>query len=243
MVETHIPLFERVKRQFPPTSSATTSATSSPLSITTPAPAVVPPAPVPVPQPKIETVVQADKPKPREASAEHLERPCNHNKWTKLAKKRGKLVLVCLVCDTMWKTFPELHEKCSDFHAGHCERGENCAHPHVYARSARKSTKLAAEKEQQQLQAQQLAAQQAQQQQQQQQQQLQHQLQQQLLRQQVQTQLYPQAQIVFPFQLTPQQLSQIQVYHTIAAPQQHPIAPFPIQATQQANIHSQSPRS
>eukprot|EP01060_Flectonema_neradi_P000293 TRINITY_DN1019_c7_g1_i2.p1 TRINITY_DN1019_c7_g1~~TRINITY_DN1019_c7_g1_i2.p1 ORF type:complete len:242 (+),score=62.07 TRINITY_DN1019_c7_g1_i2:129-854(+) len=229
MVETHIPLFERVMKQFP--ASSTTSEASDPTPETTSAPASVKEV-TPVHLPKAApTVVQVNKPKIREASPEHLERPCNHNKWTKLAKKRGKLVLVCLVCDTMWKTFPELHEKCSSFHAGHCERGENCPHPHVYARSARKSTKLAVEKEQQQQLQIQLAAQrELQQRQAQQQQQLQLGLQRQMLRQQqVHPQLYQQAQVILPFQLAPQQLAQVQV---LVAPQ-HPIEPFPITGTPQ----------
>ena len=72
--------------------------------------------------------------KKREPQDSELKRPCAHNQWTKQAKKRGKLVLRCLVCDTMWKTFPEFHEKCPAFHQGHCEKGDLCEHPHVYAR-------------------------------------------------------------------------------------------------------------
>ena len=68
---------------------------------------------------------------PRESE---VVRPCPHNCWTKQAKKRGKLVLKCSVCSTLWRTYPEFHEKCTSFHYGKCEKGANCEHPHVYAR-------------------------------------------------------------------------------------------------------------
>ncbi|KAJ9470133.1 hypothetical protein DIPPA_32738 [Diplonema papillatum] len=67
-----------------------------------------------------------------------IERPCDHNEWTKQTKKRGKLVLRCLVCNTMWKTYPEFHTKCPDFHTGHCPNGASCVHPHIYARRENK---------------------------------------------------------------------------------------------------------
>ncbi|KAJ9463935.1 hypothetical protein DIPPA_30453 [Diplonema papillatum] len=62
------------------------------------------------------------------------ERPCGHNQWKKQTKKRGKLVLRCSVCSAVWKTRPEVHEKCADFHSGCCKRGDECPHPHIYAR-------------------------------------------------------------------------------------------------------------
>eukprot|EP01064_Diplonema_japonicum_P038579 TRINITY_DN93_c0_g1_i1.p1 TRINITY_DN93_c0_g1~~TRINITY_DN93_c0_g1_i1.p1 ORF type:complete len:215 (+),score=49.49 TRINITY_DN93_c0_g1_i1:70-714(+) len=62
------------------------------------------------------------------------ERPCGHNHWTKQTKKRGKLVLRCDVCQCVWKTRPEAHTKCAAFHAGKCEQGNSCIHPHIYAR-------------------------------------------------------------------------------------------------------------
>eukprot|EP01060_Flectonema_neradi_P000288 TRINITY_DN1019_c3_g1_i1.p1 TRINITY_DN1019_c3_g1~~TRINITY_DN1019_c3_g1_i1.p1 ORF type:complete len:202 (+),score=42.24 TRINITY_DN1019_c3_g1_i1:63-668(+) len=63
-----------------------------------------------------------------------IERPCPHNQWTKQTKKRGKLVLRCNVCQCVWKMKPELHTKCSAFHNGKCLAGDNCVHPHIYAR-------------------------------------------------------------------------------------------------------------
>ncbi|KAJ9459076.1 hypothetical protein DIPPA_18675 [Diplonema papillatum] len=65
---------------------------------------------------------------------QNVERPCPHNQWKKQTKKRGRLVLRCTVCSSVWKTRPELHQKCSSFHAGRCELGDECPHPHIYAR-------------------------------------------------------------------------------------------------------------
>eukprot|EP01059_Diplonema_ambulator_P033756 TRINITY_DN7205_c1_g1_i1.p1 TRINITY_DN7205_c1_g1~~TRINITY_DN7205_c1_g1_i1.p1 ORF type:complete len:237 (+),score=59.43 TRINITY_DN7205_c1_g1_i1:126-836(+) len=78
---------------------------------------------------------KAEKPQvKRVAQKSEMVRPCGHNKWTKQTKKRGKLVLRCLECSVMWKTYPEFHTKCQDFHAGSCPKGDLCEHPHVYAR-------------------------------------------------------------------------------------------------------------
>eukprot|EP01059_Diplonema_ambulator_P029554 TRINITY_DN4911_c0_g2_i1.p1 TRINITY_DN4911_c0_g2~~TRINITY_DN4911_c0_g2_i1.p1 ORF type:complete len:204 (+),score=68.99 TRINITY_DN4911_c0_g2_i1:61-672(+) len=76
------------------------------------------------------------------------ERPCAHNHWTKQTKKRGKLVLRCDVCQCVWKTRPEAHTKCTAFHAGRCDKGDSCPHPHIYARRetaslARRKARLA----------------------------------------------------------------------------------------------------
>ncbi|KAJ9463930.1 hypothetical protein DIPPA_30432 [Diplonema papillatum] len=78
-----------------------------------------------------------------------LHRPCGHNQWKKQTKKRGKLVLRCSICSAVWKTRPEFHQKCANFHAGWCEMGDECPHPHIYARRetaslARRKAKLAA---------------------------------------------------------------------------------------------------
>eukprot|EP01061_Rhynchopus_euleeides_P009851 TRINITY_DN19161_c1_g2_i2.p1 TRINITY_DN19161_c1_g2~~TRINITY_DN19161_c1_g2_i2.p1 ORF type:complete len:342 (+),score=119.53 TRINITY_DN19161_c1_g2_i2:124-1026(+) len=75
---------------------------------------------------------------PRESE---MVRPCTHNNWTKQTKKRGKLVLKCMVCKALWKTYPEFHTKCIDFHNGKCEKGAECEHPHVYARRDAKTKK------------------------------------------------------------------------------------------------------
>eukprot|EP00659_Diplonema_papillatum_P019491 gene19491-30040_t len=79
-----------------------------------------------------------------------LNRPCEHNQWKKQTKKRGKLVLRCSVCSAVWKTRPEIHEKCVDFHSGRCDLGDECPHPHIYARRetaslARRKAKLTAD--------------------------------------------------------------------------------------------------
>eukprot|EP01064_Diplonema_japonicum_P030890 TRINITY_DN5367_c0_g1_i4.p1 TRINITY_DN5367_c0_g1~~TRINITY_DN5367_c0_g1_i4.p1 ORF type:complete len:243 (+),score=28.45 TRINITY_DN5367_c0_g1_i4:30-731(+) len=70
----------------------------------------------------------------RVAQKSEMLRPCKHNQWTKQTKKRGKLVLRCLICSVMWKTYPEFHTKCPLFHSGECPKGQACEHPHVYAR-------------------------------------------------------------------------------------------------------------
>eukprot|EP01059_Diplonema_ambulator_P029553 TRINITY_DN4911_c0_g1_i1.p2 TRINITY_DN4911_c0_g1~~TRINITY_DN4911_c0_g1_i1.p2 ORF type:complete len:181 (+),score=27.74 TRINITY_DN4911_c0_g1_i1:58-600(+) len=70
----------------------------------------------------------------RTAFTSDTERPCAHNHWTKQTKKRGKLVLRCDICQCVWKTRPEAHTKCAAFHAGRCDRGDRCPHPHIYAR-------------------------------------------------------------------------------------------------------------
>ncbi|KAJ9463938.1 hypothetical protein DIPPA_30439 [Diplonema papillatum] len=68
---------------------------------------------------------------PTEATAV---RPCAHNKWKKQTKKRGKLVLRCEVCQAVWKTRPEMHQKCPLFVRAECTLGDDCPHPHIYAR-------------------------------------------------------------------------------------------------------------
>ncbi|KAJ9463928.1 hypothetical protein DIPPA_30441 [Diplonema papillatum] len=87
---------------------------------------------------------------PSKGMTSDLERPCGHNQWKKQTKKRGKLVLRCSVCSAVWKTRPELHQKCASFHAGRCQMGDNCLHPHIYARRetaslARRKARLAQE--------------------------------------------------------------------------------------------------
>ena len=98
------------------------------------------PAPVEVPTPKQDEEVEEEvgvRRVPRESEMLH---PCAHNRWAKQTKKRGKLVLKCMECTALWKTYPEFHTKCTDFHNGKCERGAECAHPHIYARRRREDT-------------------------------------------------------------------------------------------------------
>eukprot|EP00659_Diplonema_papillatum_P017009 gene17009-26098_t len=80
-------------------------------------------------------------------SVSELKRPCEHNQWKKQTKKRGKLVLRCNVCNSAWKTRPELHQKCANFHAGKCTLGGDCPHPHIYARRENASKKRAKQDE------------------------------------------------------------------------------------------------
>eukprot|EP00754_Rhynchopus_humris_P000346 Rhum_TRINITY_DN10222_c0_g1::Rhum_TRINITY_DN10222_c0_g1_i1::g.37491::m.37491 len=68
--------------------------------------------------------------------------PCGHNQWVKQMKKRGKLVLECMVCKVLWKTYPEFHTRCPDFLKGQCPNGEACEHPHVYSRGSDEAKRM-----------------------------------------------------------------------------------------------------
>ena len=76
---------------------------------------------------------------PRESE---MVRPCGHNQWVKQMKKRGKLVLECMVCSVLWKTYPEFHSRCPDFLKGRCPDGEACEHPHVYSRGSDEAKRM-----------------------------------------------------------------------------------------------------
>eukprot|EP01064_Diplonema_japonicum_P018696 TRINITY_DN27398_c0_g1_i1.p1 TRINITY_DN27398_c0_g1~~TRINITY_DN27398_c0_g1_i1.p1 ORF type:complete len:375 (+),score=73.16 TRINITY_DN27398_c0_g1_i1:71-1126(+) len=63
--------------------------------------------------------------------------PCKHNEWMCSDRRKHFVTLKCLACDQKWKTRLKEFTKCPDFHAEgrYCPRGDQCPHPHVYARS------------------------------------------------------------------------------------------------------------
>jgi len=67
-------------------------------------------------------------------------RPCPHNDWKKVGKKRDRIVLMCRHEDclrpdggrTIWRIFPGEHAKCRAFYKGRCALGSECPHPHIH---------------------------------------------------------------------------------------------------------------
>ena len=69
-------------------------------------------------------------------------RPCEHNQWERISKKKHSISLRCRVCRTCWKTRLEFFSKCTAFYAGECEFGAKCPHPHIYSKAAEKHQML-----------------------------------------------------------------------------------------------------
>eukprot|EP01063_Lacrimia_lanifica_P001955 TRINITY_DN1100_c0_g2_i1.p1 TRINITY_DN1100_c0_g2~~TRINITY_DN1100_c0_g2_i1.p1 ORF type:complete len:352 (+),score=83.53 TRINITY_DN1100_c0_g2_i1:106-1161(+) len=66
------------------------------------------------------------------------ERPCAHNQWERISKKKNSISLRCRLCKACWKTKLEFFQKCTAFYAGQCTKGDRCAHPHIYSKAAEK---------------------------------------------------------------------------------------------------------
>ena len=85
------------------------------------------------------TPVAAQSQSPRDLFEESFEAtkdpPCAHNVWVRVRRLRRQpgVHLRCHVCDALWETLIEYHEKCSGFYSGTCD-GSACNRPHVYAR-------------------------------------------------------------------------------------------------------------
>ena len=64
------------------------------------------------------------------------EGPCVHNAWQRVRKlrKSGGVLLRCFECGAKWATEITMHHKCPDFYRGKCTVGNECPHPHIYAR-------------------------------------------------------------------------------------------------------------
>ena len=79
--------------------------------------------------------------------------PCKHNEWMCSDRRKFFVTLKCIACNQKWKTQLKKFNKCPDFHADErfCPKGNDCPHPHVYARSRLKEApsrkKLAEEEE------------------------------------------------------------------------------------------------
>lgn len=65
-------------------------------------------------------------------------RPCVHNQWQKVGKKRSFTILRCLVCREAWRADLTSFAKCNDFYAGRCNDGPSCPKPHIYSLSLRR---------------------------------------------------------------------------------------------------------
>eukprot|EP01063_Lacrimia_lanifica_P015673 TRINITY_DN2235_c0_g3_i1.p1 TRINITY_DN2235_c0_g3~~TRINITY_DN2235_c0_g3_i1.p1 ORF type:complete len:506 (+),score=153.63 TRINITY_DN2235_c0_g3_i1:63-1580(+) len=74
-------------------------------------------------------------------------RPCAHNQWERISKKKNSISLRCRTCKACWKTKLEFFEKCTAFYAGHCEDGDSCPHPHIYSKAAEKHQMLRRQQE------------------------------------------------------------------------------------------------